>query len=82
MKFMVDEMEADKVRRLLEAADVNYIPIEDRKRVPKLGINPENCNRAASKLGVAFIWNNTEEGGEYWEEVFNKLRKYARMGEK
>ena len=76
MKFMVDEMEADKVRRLLEAADVNYIPMEDPS------ITPKNCRDAATKLSIAFSWKNTKEGKEYWENVHDKLIEYAQMGEK
>ena len=77
MKFMVDRMEADKVRRLLEAADVNYIPMGE-----KMDVDPKLARQAARSLRDAFVWSQSNEGHEYWDTVYKKLVEYAEMEEK
>ena len=77
MKFMVDEMEADKVRCLLEAADVNYIHM-----VEKIDVDPKLARQSARNLRDAFVWSQSNEGYEYWDTVYKKLIKYAETEEK
>lgn len=81
MKFMVDDNEAEKVRRLLEAAEVNCVTIEDRCEDAFLDdLDRENCRKAADYLFEAFNWELSKEGCSYWEEVWNKLNEYGETG--
>lgn len=81
MKFMVDDNEAEKVRRLFDAAEVDYIPIEDGE-TSDLNLVRHRVKEAAHSLMVGFDWASSYEGYEYWREVCDKLEDYARMGEK
>lgn len=37
----------------------------------------ERARNMAAELGVAFVWEDTEEGHKYWEEVHSKLHAIA-----
>jgi hypothetical protein len=40
-------------------------------------VNKELCKQAAETLHQAFAWADTEEGHNYWSEVYVKLSNMA-----
>lgn len=44
-------------------------------------INPDDCRRAASHLLTAFSWAESEEGLDYWGNVYATLWQLADKGD-
>lgn len=43
----------------------------------KMNLQKDQAQLAASALLIAFVWEATVEGQDYWETVFKKLKAYA-----
>ena len=67
----IDKAASKKLKRIYEKAAI------DQKYVERINIiNPtEDGETAAEVIGNLFIWDETEEGMEYWYNLKDKLEK-------
>lgn len=51
------------------------------QQIKRLNIVPERARQAAGFIRTAFYWSSTNEGGDFWKGVCDKLDGYAKWHE-
>ena len=71
-----DPVEFEKALKLIRATSIKF---KDVKVTEHPAVDPELCRHAASLIDEGLDWYNTDEGQQYWEDVFEKLTKYGEL---
>jgi hypothetical protein len=69
-KFIIVKSVLDGLEHQKKCTNSDSNNMQNKARVGKL----------ASDMGHAFMWGSTEEGHNYWSDVYNRLRRIAQEG--
>jgi len=78
VKFMVDDSEVERTRRLLQAGGLDYKEINSNVCV----VNSRKLMEAADFIDEGLNWDTTPEGEDFWCNVYAKLIEYSRLEER